>query len=142
MRALATIACAMAVAAVAGFVPPAHAAGDEFLADPTRPVDFSAGGGGAPVNLGPALQSTRLSATQKSATIDGNVYHVGDRFAGSEIIDIRPYEVVLQARRRGGAAREWHLRMVPKLSKAPDDAAAPGEIKIKKAEPRAGEVSK
>jgi hypothetical protein len=130
-----------AVAAIAAvFALPLAA--EEFLPDPTRPMVFSGGGEGATryVETGPLLQGTRISATQKSATIDGKTYRVGEQYAGSDIVEIYPYEVVLRAPERRGAERVWRLRMVPKLTGAA--AAAGGELKKQKAEPRAEEESR
>jgi hypothetical protein len=132
-------------AAVAVAVAGSAAAADDFLADPTRPVDFTvtAGGAVAHVETGPRLQSTRVSATQKSAVIDGKTYRIGDRFAGSEITGIEPYEVVLRKPERGGATREWQLRMVPRLTKALGPEATSHEsTKTEKAGQRANEESK
>ena len=134
---LSTASCLALIAGLAICLP-VHAGDDDFYADPTRPVDVSADGGRVmSLNLGPALQATRVSATQKSATIDGKVYHVGDRFGRSEIVEIQPYEVVLRTPAHAGATREWRMRMVPRLSKAQGDEPATGEIKIEKAEPPA-----
>jgi hypothetical protein len=128
-----------AVLAVALALP---VAAEEFLPDPTRPMILSGGGDGAVryVETGPMLQATRISAMQKSATIDGKTYRVGEQYAGSEITDIQPYEVVLRAPERRGAVRIWRLRMVPKLTGAA--AATADELKIKRAAPQAQEESR
>jgi len=140
MRIFTSFGSLLAVAAFA--TAPVLAAGEDFFADPTRPPDFSAGAGGAAVDTGPMLQSTRVSPAQTTATIDGKTYRVGDRFAGSEIVEIRPFEVVLRAPGRNGAAREWRLRMVPKLTKAAGVEPAADGTKTDKAERRATEDSK
>lgn len=132
---------AVAALLVAVFALPAAA--EEYLPDPTRPLMFSgdAAGSGRYVEAGPLLQATRISATQKSATIDGKTYRVGERYAGSEIVEIQPYEVVLRAPEQRGAERTWRLRMVPKLTGAATAATA-DELKIKRAGPQAQEESR
>ncbi|MDO8705833.1 MAG: hypothetical protein Q7J84_12895 [Sulfuricaulis sp.] len=105
---------AMLVAAMAGIVPGGQAADTvSGLVDPTRP---SYVGPSADIKTaqysGPVLQSTFVSASRRRAVISGKTYTVGDKFGGTVIADIQPYEVVLKK-----SGRESRLRLLPKLVK-------------------------
>ena len=83
------------------------------LADPTRPSYLAVDvGSGKLQPMGPVLQSTFISASQRRAVISGRTYTVGDQFGGGVITDIQPYEVVLKR-----ADRETRLRLFPRLAK-------------------------
>ena len=83
------------------------------LADPTRPSYLAVDvGSGKLQPMGPVLQSTFVSASQRRAVINGKTYTVGDKFGGAVIVDIQSYEVVLKQ-----ANRESRLRLLPKLAK-------------------------
>ncbi len=84
------------------------------LADPTQPAYSMATAAGAATAkpMGPLLQSTFISASQRRAVISGRSYKVGEKFDGGTITDIQPYEVVLKK-----ADRETRLRLLPKLAK-------------------------
>jgi len=104
-----TVACALCALAGTAIA--------DALSDPTRPATYSApaGGGGAKAERaygGPVLQSTMVSPLRKRAVIDGKTVAVGDKVADAQIVDIRPYEVIL---RRG--AQQTSLRLMPKLGK-------------------------
>lgn len=101
-------------------------AGDPLagLADPTRPSGVAASEGGARGGLN--LQSTMVSRWRQVAVINGQALRVGDRIGGAELIEIRPYEVVLMR-----AGKPTTLRLTPKLNtgkhkhEAVSDAATP-----------------
>lgn len=105
---------AVMLACVAGYVA-AGQANDSLagLADPTQPA-YSGATGGAVVQkpVGPMLQSTFISTSQRRAVISGKTYAVGDKFGGAVITEIQPYEVVMKR-----ADKESHLRLLPKLAK-------------------------
>jgi len=85
------------------------------LSDPTRPVDYfapAAAAKGEARSYGPVLQSTMVSPLRKRAVIDGKTVAVGDKVSDAQIVDIRPYEVIL---RRGN--QQSSLRLMPKLGK-------------------------
>lgn len=84
-----------------------HAAGIDDLPDPTRPRDAGATNG-APTGV----QSILISPRRKVAVVQGRSVTIGDRVGDAEVVDIRPYEVIL---RRAG--RETSLRLVPRLGK-------------------------
>lgn len=110
------------VVAICGLVSGSVLAADA-LGDPTRPAHFAKSAPRGPVRnvkAGPVLSAIRVSAKQKVAVINGKSYRPGDLVAGGQIVDIQPYEVVLQLpRRRGGGSREVRMRLVPKLNKEP-----------------------
>jgi len=110
------VACRAAViaASMAGF-PAGSQANDSLagLVDPTQPPHSGISGvtaAGKP--MGPLLQSTFISTSQRRAVIGGKSYTVGDKYDGAVIADIQPYEVVMKK-----AGRETHLRLLPKLVK-------------------------
>lgn len=102
---------AIAIAILSAAVTTVEAAA---LSDPTQPMDFvprpSAGGPAVPA--GPVLQSTMISPERRSAMISGKRVKIGDKYEGSIVTDIAPYEVRMS---RGG--RETTLRLLPKLVK-------------------------
>lgn len=102
------------VAGLAGMMTNSQA--DDFagLVDPTQPANIMAMASGAANArpMGPVLQSTFISASQRRAVISGRTYAVGEKFGGGMITDIQPYEVVLKK-----ADRETRLRLLPKLAK-------------------------
>lgn len=85
----------------------AQAADMGSLPDPTRPHGASAGGRSAS-----GVQSILISPQRKVAVVNGREVTVGDRVGDAVVVDIRPYEVILN---RGG--RESRLRLVPRLDK-------------------------
>lgn len=87
------------------------------LVDPTQPL-FGAAVAAQKSSSG--LQSTFISAGQRRAVINGRTYKMGDKFSGSVITDIQPYEVVLRQ-----AGRETRLRLLPKLAKEMRRVQAP-----------------
>jgi hypothetical protein len=110
-------ACWLAVIAFAAMLLARPAQADDLppgLADPTRPAyagQAPAGTAGGH-DAGPVLQSTFISANQRRAVIDGRTYTVGDQFGGAVVVEIRPYEVVLQR-----LGRTTQLRLLPKLAR-------------------------
>ena len=84
----------------------AQAAGIGELPDPTRPQ------GAAPAAAGAlrGVQSILISARRKQAVVNGQTVTIGDRCGDAVVVDIRPYEVILQR-----AGRETRLRLVPRL---------------------------
>ncbi len=85
----------------------AQAADMGDLPDPTRPHGASAGGRSAS-----GVQSILISPQRKVAVVNGREVTVGDRVGDAVVVDIRPYEVILN---RNG--RESRLRLVPRLDK-------------------------
>lgn len=87
----------------------AAGAADPFAAlpDPTRPSGWH--GGEAPRA---GVQSILVSPQRKVAVVNGRTVTVGDRVGDAVVVDIRPYEVILN---RGG--RESRMRLVPRLDK-------------------------
>lgn len=110
----AALARLVVLAGLAGWISGAWADDLASLADPTQPAySVSAATGMAVARpMGPMLQSTFISASQRRAVIGGKSYAVGDKFGGGTITDIQPYEVVLKH-----SARETRLRLLPKLAK-------------------------
>jgi hypothetical protein len=83
------------------------------LDDPTRPYGRSqVRASTQPTVRGPVLQSTRISPTEKVATISGRRVAVGDTIDGAVVAEIRPYEVVLHK-----DGQDTTLRMLPRLEK-------------------------
>jgi hypothetical protein len=95
-----------------GLVLPATAGADTLadLPDPTRPSGFS--GGGPVARDGFTLYSTRVSARERVAVINGRRVGVGDEIQGATVNDIQAFQVTL---RRGG--RDITLRLTPPLAK-------------------------
>lgn len=79
------------------------------LPDPTRPSGWQ---DGAPANQGLVLQSTTVSASRRSAVVNGQRVAVGDRVAGATVTDIQTFQVTLQR-----AGRDITLRLTPPLTK-------------------------
>jgi MSHA biogenesis protein MshK len=85
----------------------AHAAESlDNLPDPTRPGGGGGGGGASGVT------SILITPARKQAVINGRTVVVGDRVGDAVVVDIQPYEVILN---RGG--RESRMRLVPRLDK-------------------------
>lgn len=105
---------AIVLAGLAGVATSTPANDFSGLADPTQPAYRMAAvsSGPAAKPMGPMLQSTFISASQRRAVISGRSYVVGDKFGGGTITEIQPYEVVLKT-----AGRESRLRLLPKLVK-------------------------
>lgn len=96
-----------------GLILSAHTAVASPLADPTQPAHYRAPASGPSTVAharGPVLQSTFVAPGHKRAVIDGNSVGVGDKVNGAQVVDIRPYEVVL---RQG--SRQTSLRLMPQL---------------------------
>jgi len=79
------------------------------LPDPTQP--HGAAAGAAPSS---GVQSIFISPQRKTAVVHGRTVTIGDRVGAAEVVDIRPYEVILK---RDG--RETSLRLTPRLDKQP-----------------------
>jgi len=79
------------------------------LPDPTQP--HGAAAGGAPSS---GVQSIFISPQRKTAVVHGRSVTIGDRVGADEVVDIRPYEVILK---RDG--HETSLRLTPRLDKQP-----------------------
>ena len=79
------------------------------LPDPTQP--HGAAAGRAPSS---GVQSIFISPQRKTAVVNGRIVTIGDRVGAAEVVDIRPYEVILK---RDG--RETSLRLTPRLDKQP-----------------------
>lgn len=94
----------------------AGAIGVSELPDPTRPLGGRAPAPArapAPVQAAPdVLQSILVSPQRRLAVISGRMVGVGDRVGDSEVVEILPYEVVLQ---RSG--REVRMRLMSRLNK-------------------------
>ncbi len=86
-------------------------AGD--LPDPTNPGH--AAGGGSPSGV----QSILITPQRKQAVIHGRSVSVGDRVGDAVVVDILPYEVILN---RSG--RESRMRLVPRLEKQKTEGGA------------------
>ena len=100
---------------IAGMLVCASAVAEEGfvgLADPTRPASAHSYEAIEFVPTGPVLQSTFVAPGIKRAVISGKTYRVGERMGAAIIIDIRPYEVILNQ-----DGRETRLRLVPVLAK-------------------------
>lgn len=90
-------------------VSPAGAADSyDSLPDPTRPSGWQ-GREATPAGV----QSILISPQRKVAVVHGRTVTIGDRIGDAVVVDIRPYEVILN---RGG--RESRMRLVPRLDKA------------------------
>lgn len=76
------------------------------LPDPTNPGGYATGASPS------GVQSILITPRYKQAVIHGRRLRVGDRVGDAVIVDIKPYEVILD---RGG--RESRMRLVPRLDK-------------------------
>lgn len=94
----------------------AGAIGVGELPDPTRPLGGRAAAPArAPAPVQPApdvLQSILVSPQRRLAVISGRMVGVGDRVGDSEVVEILPYEVVLQ---RSG--QQVRMRLMSRLNK-------------------------
>ena len=97
------LAAMLATSLVAGAVVAAEM-GD--LPDPTNPAGHATGASSS------GVQSILITPRYKQAVIHGRTLRVGDRVGDAVIVDIQPYEVILD---RGG--RESRMRLVPRLDK-------------------------
>ena len=87
----------------------------EVLPDPTRPPPeyFTGADASSAAAAGPVLQSVFISATRRSAIINGQSVVVGDKVGNEQVVAIRDGEVVL----RDG--KELHsLKLFPNVAKA------------------------
>ena len=85
------------------------------LPDPTRPLGgrVVAAPVRIPVQAPPnILQSILVSPQRRQAVISGRTVGIGDRVGDAQVIEILPYEVVLQ---RGG--QEVRMRLMARLNK-------------------------
>jgi len=98
---------AVMLAGLLGIAAQASELGD--LPDPTQPQGAAAGG--VPSS---GVQSIFISPQRKTAVVHGRSVKIGDRVGADEVVDIRPYEVILK---RDG--RETSLRLTPRLDKQP-----------------------
>ncbi len=104
---------ALVLAASLGVVAAPLAARDDLanLPDPTRPAVGAGAVAGeiyAPGAL--VLEATLVSPGRKSAVINGQSVRVGARIGDAQVVDIKPYEVIVKS---GG--RETSLRLTPRL---------------------------
>jgi len=99
--------CAVMLAGLLSVAAQASELGD--LPDPTQP--HGAAVGGVPSS---GVQSIFISPQRKTAVVHGRSVTIGDRVGAAEVVDIRPYEVILK---RDG--RETSLRLMPRLDKQP-----------------------
>ncbi len=107
------IACRLVVLC-GGIVAAAHAAAELPITDPTRPPQIMGTGAAGNPALGLRLQSTQVSATSRSATIDNRIVTVGSRIGGAVVVAIEAARVTLQ---RGG--ERVVLRLEPPTVKEP-----------------------
>jgi hypothetical protein len=84
------------------------------LPDPTNPYGPVAGA--APAR---GVQSILITPRRKQAIIHGRTFNVGDRVDNAVIVDILPYEVILND---GG--HEKRMRLVPSLDKRKKEGGA------------------
>jgi MSHA biogenesis protein MshK len=82
------------------------------LPDPTNP----SGHAGAASS---GVQSILITPQRRQAVIHGRTVRVGDRVGDAVVVDIQPYEVILN---RGG--RESRMRLVPRLEKQKKEGGA------------------
>lgn len=90
--------------------------GAQGMIDPTRPpaaVSSGAAGDAGAAAL-PILHSIKISPSQRSAIIDGEIVHQGGKFGDARVIKITENEVVLRS-----AAGTEILRLFPDVSIKP-----------------------
>lgn len=90
----------------------------EQLEDPTRPplatvTQSPTADAAVPVDLGPVLQSVKISRSRKMATINGQEYVLGDMVGESKLVAVRDHEVDL----RSSDGTVQHLRMYSNVNK-------------------------
>jgi hypothetical protein len=83
------------------------------LPDPTNPAGYATGASPS------GVQSILITPRRKQAVIHGRTLNVGDRVGDAVIVDILPYEVILN---RGG--QENRMRLVPRLDKQKKEGGA------------------
>ncbi len=100
----------------------ALANGSDRLVDPTQPYSTTSGAIGSH-RTGLVLQSTSVSPLRRVAVINGQELSVGERIDGAEVVDIRPYEVIMSR-----AGRQTTLRLLPRILPRdnPEDRANAG----------------
>lgn len=92
----------------------------QSIPDPTRPpAQFTAGDEGASAS-GPVLQSVKISPTERSAIIGGDLVKLGGKYGDARVVKITEREVVLRS-----AAGIQTLRMYPDVEISPVVAPAP-----------------
>lgn len=84
------------------------------LPDPTNPGGPAGAGGPSS-----GVQSILITPRGKQAVIHGRTVSVGDRVGDAVVVDILPYEVILN---RGG--HETRMRLVPRLEKQKTEGRA------------------
>jgi MSHA biogenesis protein MshK len=84
------------------------------LPDPTNPSGHAGAGAASS-----GVQSILITPRRKQAVIHGRTVRVGDRVGDAVVVDIQPYEVILN---RGG--RESRMRLVPRLEKQKKEGGA------------------
>ena len=102
---------ALAAGPLSAAAPPAAPNELVGLPDPTRPAVGAGATSGetyAPGAL--VLEATLVSPGRKSAVINGQSVGVGARIGDAQVVDIKPYEVIVKS---GG--RETSLRLMPRL---------------------------
>ena len=109
------MAAVAALCAVAAFH--SHA---QSMPDPTRPPpQFNAAEGEA-VSTGPVLQSVKISPTERSAIIGGDLVKLGGKYGDARVVKITEREVVLRS-----AAGIQTLKMYPDVEISPAVSPAP-----------------
>jgi hypothetical protein len=87
---------ALALAALLAFAACAARAAEPPITDPTMPPGFSSVGRDSVAGTPLKLQSTRVSASSRSAVINDHIVSPGSRVGGATVISIEPGRVVLQ----------------------------------------------
>lgn len=88
------------------------------MVDPTRPPTWgsvSAKPRAATIKRrGLQLQTTLVSPGRRMAIINGRSYSVGSRVGKATIVEIKPFEVVLEK-----AGKKTKLRLLPRVNRSP-----------------------
>jgi hypothetical protein len=87
---------ALAFAALLAFAACAARAAEPPITDPTMPPGFSAIARDSVAGTPLKLQSTRVSASSRSAVINNQTVTPGSRMGGATVLSIEPGRVVLQ----------------------------------------------
>ena len=87
---------ALAFAALLAFAACAALAEEPPITDPTMPPGVSAVGRDSVGGTSLKLQSTRVSASSRSAVISGHIVSPGSRVGGATVLSIETGRVVLQ----------------------------------------------
>jgi MSHA biogenesis protein MshK len=112
----------ISAALTAGLLMGATESGAQILNDPTRPpagINAADAADGAAAR-GPVLQSVKISPTERSAIIGGEVVKLGAKYGEARVIRITENEVVLRS-----ASGTEILRMYPGVEIKPVVPAAP-----------------